>query len=66
VLFGEDGARVTKDHVPENLNIMRKTALSLLWAAPLPRNPIIWMSGSKRRFAADLDPMYIFTVLFGK
>ncbi|MDR3160243.1 MAG: ISAs1 family transposase, partial [Spirochaetaceae bacterium] len=36
VVFREDAARVTRDHAPENLNILRKMALSLLRAALAP------------------------------
>jgi predicted transposase YbfD/YdcC len=36
VLFGEDAARVTKNHAPENLNILRKMALSLLRQPQVP------------------------------
>jgi hypothetical protein len=64
VVFGEDAARVTRDHVPENLNILRKTAL--VRAAPLPETHITRMSGPKRRFAASMRAGYMFTVLFGK
>ncbi|GHU60559.1 putative transposase YncI [Spirochaetia bacterium] len=65
VIFGEDAAHVTKDHGPENLNIMRKMALSLLRAAPSPRPEIKRkFSGPKKRFAAALNPDYMLTVLF--
>jgi predicted transposase YbfD/YdcC len=37
VIFREDAALTAKDHAPENLNILRKTALTLLRAAPEPR-----------------------------
>ncbi|MDR0377492.1 MAG: ISAs1 family transposase [Spirochaetaceae bacterium] len=66
VVFGEDRARVSRGHGPENLNILRKTALSLLRAAPLPEKHITRMSGPKRRFAASLCADYMFTVPFGK
>jgi predicted transposase YbfD/YdcC len=68
VIFGEDAAQVTKNHAPENLNILRKTALSLLRSAPSPR-PVKGqqkISGPKRRFTAAMNPNYMFTVLFGK
>jgi predicted transposase YbfD/YdcC len=67
-VFGEDAAQVTKNHAPENLNILRKTALSLLRSAPSPR-PVKGQqktSGPKRRFTAAMNPNYMFTVLFGK
>ena len=36
IVFGEDACKVSKGYAPENLNIVQKVALSLLWAA---RNP---------------------------
>jgi predicted transposase YbfD/YdcC len=66
VMFREDAARVNKDHAPENLNILRKMALSLLRAAPIPEKHITRMTGPKRRFAASMCADYMFTVLFGK
>ena len=68
VIFGEDAAQVRKNHAPENLNIMRKIALSLLRSASSPR-PVKGkqkISGPKRRFTASMNPNYMFTVLFGK
>jgi hypothetical protein len=62
----EDAARVRKDYTPENLNILRKMALSLLRTAPLPEKHITRMTGPKRHFAASLSPDYMFSVLFGK
>jgi predicted transposase YbfD/YdcC len=67
VIFREDAAQSSKGHAPENLNILRKVALSLLRAAPNP-----WdkgkkkMSGPKKRYVASMNPNYMFTVLFGK
>jgi predicted transposase YbfD/YdcC len=67
MVFGEDAGKVSKGHAPENLNIVRKVALSLLRAA---RNPEYQskkkMSGPKKRFIASLNPDYMFTVFFGK
>jgi hypothetical protein len=37
VVFREDAARVACGHAPENLNVLRKIALTLLRAAPDPR-----------------------------
>jgi predicted transposase YbfD/YdcC len=37
VVFREDVAQVSRGYGPENLNILRKTALPLLRAAPNPR-----------------------------
>jgi len=67
MMFGEDAAQVSKGNAPENLNILRKMALSLLRAAGNP-----WemgkkkMTGPKKRFVASLNPNYMFTVFFGK
>jgi predicted transposase YbfD/YdcC len=67
VVFQEDASLVSKEHAPENLNILRKIALSLLRAV---KNPMEKgkkkMSGPKKRFAASMNPDYIFSVLFGK
>jgi predicted transposase YbfD/YdcC len=67
MIFREDAAQVSKGHAPENLNILRKMALSLLRAGEDPR--LIGkkkMSGPKRRFVASMNPDYMFTVLFGE
>jgi predicted transposase YbfD/YdcC len=37
VIFREEAAGVGRDHAPENLYILRKTALSLLQMASTPR-----------------------------
>ena len=67
VIFREDAARVSKDHAPENLNILRKMALALLRAAPDPRfKGKRGMTGPKKRFTAAMKPEYMFSVLFGK
>jgi hypothetical protein len=63
----EEFYRNIRGHGPENLNIMRKTALPLPRAAP---NPGVkgkkQMSGPKKRFTAAMNPDYILTVIFGK
>jgi predicted transposase YbfD/YdcC len=67
VIFREDSAQVSKDYAPENLNILRKIALSLLRAAPDPRcMGKKKMTGPKKRFVASMRPDYMFSVLFGK
>jgi hypothetical protein len=38
VIFRENASRAAKDRAPENLNILRKMALTLLRAAPDPRS----------------------------
>ena len=67
VVFREDAAQVSRGHGPENLNMLRKTALSLLRAAPNPRvRGRKQLSGPKKRFTAAMNPGYMFTVIFGK
>jgi predicted transposase YbfD/YdcC len=66
VVFGEDACGVTKGHGPENLNTLRKLALSLLRAAPSPRSGKKKITGPKRQFIAAMNPDYLFTVLFEK
>jgi predicted transposase YbfD/YdcC len=65
VIFREDASRAAKDHAPENLNILRKTALTLLRAAPDPRpsGKKRKMTGPKRRFTTAMNPDYTLTVL---
>jgi hypothetical protein len=67
MVFGEDASKVSTGHAPENLNILRKMALSLLRAAEYPRSQSKRrMSRPKKRFVASLNPDYMFTVFFGK
>jgi hypothetical protein len=67
MVFREDAARASRGHGHENLNILRKTALSLLRAAPNPRvKGKKQMSGPKKRFTAAMNPDYMLTVIFGK
>jgi predicted transposase YbfD/YdcC len=68
VVFREDAAQAVKGHVPENLNILRKPALTLFRAAPDPRPPggKRKMPGPQKRCTAAMNPDYILTVLFGK
>jgi predicted transposase YbfD/YdcC len=67
VIFREDAARASKDHAPENLNILRKMALALLRSAPNPRpSGKKKITGPKRRFAASINPDYMSTVIFNK
>ena len=67
VVFREDTAQTSKGHAPENLNILRKIALSLLRAAGNPREKgKKKMTGPKKRFVASMNPDYMFNVLFGK
>ena len=66
MVFREDAALVSRGHGPENLHMLRKTALSLLRATPSPR-PMgkKQMTGPKKRFTAAMNPDYMFTVIFG-
>ena len=67
MIFREDACQASKGHAPENLNVLRKMALSLLRAAETPRaQGSRKMSGPKKRFVASLNPNYMFTVFFGK
>ena len=68
VVFREDASQASKGHAAENLNIMRKMALSLLRAAESPeyKKSKRGMSGPKKRFVASMNPDYMFNVLFGK
>ncbi|MDR2660058.1 MAG: ISAs1 family transposase, partial [Spirochaetaceae bacterium] len=68
VVFREDADWVACGHAPENMNVLRKMALTLLRAAPDPRTSgkKRKMTGPKRRFTAAMNPDYMLTVLFGK
>ncbi|MDR1374465.1 MAG: ISAs1 family transposase [Treponema sp.] len=67
-VFREDAARVSKDHAPENLNILRKITLTLLRTAPDPQTSgkKRKMSGPQKRFTAAMNPNYMLTILFEK
>jgi predicted transposase YbfD/YdcC len=60
VVFREDAAGVACGHAPENMNVLRKMALTLLRAAPDPRTSgkKRKMTGAKRRFTAAMNPDY--------
>jgi predicted transposase YbfD/YdcC len=68
VVFREDAASVTKGHAPENLDILRKMALTLLRAAPEPRpsGKKLKMTGPQKRYTAAMNSDYMCTVLFGE
>jgi predicted transposase YbfD/YdcC len=67
VVFREDASLASKGNAAENLNILRKMALSLLRAAENPHfKGKKKMSGPKKRYAASMNPGYMFTVIFGK
>jgi predicted transposase YbfD/YdcC len=57
ITFGEDASRVRKDHAPENLSIIRKFALQLLY------NVNDKLSLKKRQYKAALDCKYLVSLL---
>ena len=59
VVFREDAARARKDNAPINLNVLRKTALTLLNDAKYAR----W-SKKKMMFKAALNPQVLLDILF--
>jgi predicted transposase YbfD/YdcC len=60
VIFREDSSRARKDNSPLNLNVLRKTALSLLNQAKSGRT-----SKKKLMFKAALNPDILLNILFG-
>jgi len=62
VIFDEDFSKARKDMSPLNLNVLRKTALTLCKRADLGRR----LSIQKKRFAAALNPQVFLNILFGK
>ena len=58
VIFREDAARARKDNSPLNLNILRKSALSLLNQAKYGR-----LSKKRMRFKASLNPDVLLSIL---
>lgn len=63
VIFDEDNSHARKDNSPLNLNILRKTALSLCKQC---NDPALRKSSlKKRRFRAGLNPDRLFSILFG-
>ena len=59
VIFREDSARARKDNSPLNMNVLRKTALSLLNQAKFGR-----LSKKKMMFKSALNPSVLLDVLF--
>lgn len=59
VTFGEDGSRARKDNSPLNLNVLRKTALSLLKTTDWGRIGL-----KKKMFIAALNPAKLLDLLF--
>ena len=62
VVFREDDSSVRMNHAPENLNILRKTALSLLRSTPVKGR----MSAKAKMSKAALNPDFLSVALFGK
>ncbi len=60
VIFLEDSSRVRKDNSPLNMNVLRKTALSLVTQAQYER-----ISKKKMMFKAALNPEVLLSILFG-
>lgn len=60
VIFLEDSSRARKDNSPLNMNILRKTALSLVTQAQYGR-----ISKKKMMFKAALNPEVLLRILFG-
>ncbi len=62
VIFGEDASCARKDNSPLNLNVLRKTALSLLKASDLGKR----ISLQKKRYRAALNPDVLSSILCKK
>ena len=60
VAFREDSARARKDNLPLNMNVLRKTALSLLGQADMGR-----MGLRKKMFRAALSCSVLENIVFG-
>ena len=59
MIFCEDSSRVKKDNSPLNMNILRKTALSLINQVKSGR-----ISKKKIMFKATLNPDVLLNILF--
>lgn len=59
VIFREDAARARKDNSPLNMNVLRKTALSLVTQAQYGR-----ISKKKLMFKAALNPDILLSIIF--
>ena len=60
VIYGEDRAKNRKDNSPLNMNVLRKTALSLVKKAQYGR-----LSKKKMMFKAALNPDVLLNIIFG-
>jgi hypothetical protein len=63
VCFGENGCRARTNHAAENLNVLRKTALYLLWKTSVPEKRC---GLSRKMLRATLGDDFLHDVLFGK
>ena len=61
VVFREDDSSIRMNHAPENLNILRKIALSLLRSTPVKGR----MSAKAKMSKAALNPDFLSLALFG-
>jgi predicted transposase YbfD/YdcC len=61
VSFGEDASKVRKNHAPENLDVLRKIALTLLRAAKTEKK----LSVKRKQFKTSLNSDFLYAVLFG-
>lgn len=59
VIFHEDASRSRKDNSPLNLNVLRKTALTLITQAQYGR-----ISKKRMMFKAALNPNLLLDILF--
>ena len=64
VIFHEDASRAKKDNSPLNLNVLRKTALSL--CRNCKDEKLRKSSTKKRRYRASMNPDLLSLILFGK
>ena len=64
VVFHEDDSRAKKDNSPLNLNVLRKTALSL--CRNCDNEKLRKSSVQKRRYRASMNPDILSVILFGK
>ena len=64
VIFHEDDSRAKKHNSPLNLNVLRKTALSL--CRNCDDETLRKSSIQKRRYRASMNPNILYLILFGK
>ena len=61
VIFGEDSSHAHKDNSPLNMNVLRKTALSLIKSVDIGKR----ISLRKKRYMAALNPDILYMVISG-